>query len=467
MNLQRIKLTLLLVSLGELVNKIIPLLLIRLGQDRLGLHALGEAQFGIYIVELFLPVMTWGFELYGPISLRGIDKGSQDWKERIGQIVGTRMLLGALVYGALLLSLFTVDKFLPYRSMAIPIGLLMFLSSVSTTFVHTADQSLGPLARISIVAKIVSFIAIFLLVQNPDQSLLFALLSYGVNVAIALGSVIFILRKYGVIFPRFDRIFPTFKLSFPFAITYILAMLVERVELWFAETWGGAVAVGGLSGPLRLYQGLLFVIIALSSILYSEGLAFPEKVGRFLRFTVWLLAAFILPLMVGVFFVGEPLLVMVGGEGFVGQGFNLALICSGMLGHSLLLVAGVQALSAIGKIKWTNAAYFFALLIGVIGSEVLMRYHQPNYALLAPALGKTLAGIALFYLACRETSGFTNFKLPLSGIAVGLVAMFAFLWESGEIFWFWRLILAAGIYCLIFAAFSQRVLLKLIKRDFA
>ncbi|RYZ56781.1 MAG: hypothetical protein EOP07_11680, partial [Proteobacteria bacterium] len=435
MNLQRIKLTLLLVSLGELVNKIIPLLLIRLGQDRLGLHALGEAQFGIYIVELFLPVMTWGFELYGPISLRAVEKGSRDWKERIGQIVGTRMLLGALVYGALLVSLFTMDKFIPYRSMAIPIGLLMFVSSVSTTFVHTADQSLGPLARISIVAKIASFIAIFIFVQNPDQGLLFALLSYGVNVAIALGSLIYILRKYGVILPRFDRILPTFKLSLPFAITYILAMLVERVELWFAETWGGALAVGGLSGPLRLYQGLLFVIIALSSILYSEGLAYPEKVGRFLRFTVWLLAAFILPLMVGVFFVGEPLLVLVGGDGFAGQGFNLALICTGMLGHSLLLVAGVQALSAIGKIKWVNGAYFFALVIAVTGSEILMRYHQPNIALLAPALGKTLGGIALFYLACRETVGFTNFKLPLTGIVIGLLAMFGFLWESGEMFW--------------------------------
>ncbi len=465
MNLRRIKLTFLFVSAAELVNKIIPLLLIRFGQSKLGLESLGEAQFAIYIVELFLPVMTWGFELYGPISLRGIDKGSHEWKLRVGRIVGTRIFMGALVYGLLLASLFFVPKFIPYRPLAMAIGTMMFLSSTSTTFVHTADQTMSVLARITILAKFLTFLAILLLVHNPADAWLFAMLSYGVNLAIALGSLHYTLKTYGWIVPRFNAVARTLKVSLPFALTYILAMFVERIEIWFAEGWGGATAVGMLSGPLRLYQGLLFLIISASGILYSEGLAYPEKVGRFLRFTVWMLAAFILPLMVGVFFIGEPLIVAISGEGFAGQGYNLALICTGMLGHSLLLVAGVQALNALGKVRWTNWAYFGAMIIGLSGSALLMRAHQPSLALLAPALGKTLAGAVLFCLACRQTDGFSSFSLPFSGIVSGLMAMSAFLWFSPHLHWILRLVLGAGLYGAFFGCFSYRVLRQIMKKE--
>jgi len=465
MNLRRIKLTFLFVSAAELVNKIIPLLLIRFGQSRLGLESLGEAQFAIYIVELFLPIMTWGFELYGPISLRGIDKGSFEWKRRVGSIVGTRMFMGVLVYGLLLFSLYMFPKFSPYRPLATAIGAMMFLSSMSTTFVHTADQSMSVLARISIAAKFLTFIAIVLLVHRPTDGWLFAFLSYSVNLAIAMGSMIYVLKTYGWVRPRFDALAGTLKLSLPFALTYILAMLVERIETWFAEDWGGATAVGMLSGPLRLYQGLLFVIISVSGILYSEGLAYPEKVGRFLRFTVWVLAAFILPLMAGVFFIGEPLIVAISGEGFKGQGFNLSLICTGMLGHSLLLVAGVQALNTLGKVHWTNWAYFSALVIGTSGSALLMTVHEPSFALLAPALGKTMAGGALFWLACRHTEGFKNFRLPVAGIASGLVAMLIFLWWTPELHWVLRLLGGAGVYGVVFVGLSSKELRQILKKE--
>lgn len=465
MNLRRIKLTFLFVSLAELVNKIIPFLLIRVGQSRLGLENLGHAQFAIYIVELFLPVMTWGFELFGPISLRTVDPRSDEWRERIGRIIGTRIFLGIIVYGVLLFSLFYFEKFFPYRTLALAIGGLMFLSSLSTTFVHIADQSLSVLARLTISAKIICFLLVLFFVQKPGDDWIFAILSYGVNVSIALASFVYVIRKYGAIRPRLDGLLQSLKLSFPFALSYILAMLMERVELWFAESRGGATAVGALSGPLRLYQGLLFLIISLSAILYSEGLAYPEKVGRFLRFTVWTLAAFILPLMVGVFFVGEPLLVAFGGAGFTGQGMNFGFICSGMLGHTLLLVAGVQALSALGKIRWTNWAYFGAFLIGVVGSEILVRGHEPSYALLAPALGKTIAGSVLFFLACRETVGFKTLKLPLKGIALGLITMSVFLCFTPDLFWIQRLLAAALVYGLCFVGLSHAVLLKFARKQ--
>lgn len=465
MSLGRIKFTLLLVSLAELVNKLIPLFVIRIGQNRLGLDGLGHAQFSIYIVELFLPLMTWGFDIYGPISLRNMSIGSESWKARVGDIMGGRILLALLVYGILIGSVFLLDKFIPYRSTVLSLAVLMFLSGLTTTFVHTADQSLAVLARITIGAKILSLIAIAALIHSPDESALFAMLSYGVNLVIGLASSIYIVHRYGWIVPRFPRVFKTLKFSFPFALTYILAILVERVELWFAESWGGTEAVGALSGPLRLYQGLLFAIMALSAVFYSEGLAYPQKVGRFLRLTVWAMAIIIVPLTVGVFFIGEPLLVLLTGQGFQGQGLNLALICTGMFGHSLLIVAGAQALSALGHVKWTNYAYFGAFVFGSIGSLFLMRLSDPYWALLAPAFGKTVAGLSLFAIALKQTQGFKDLRLPVSGIGLGLALMVLFLILTSELFWMVRLAGAIAVYGIGFVALSYKTLLRITRKE--
>lgn len=465
MNVGRIKLTLLLVSLAELFNKLIPLFVIRIGQNRLGIESLGQAQFAIYIVELFLPIMAWGFDVYGPISLRKFTVGSEEWKTRLSDLMTTRLLLSLIVFIALVGSVFLVDKFVPYRSTVLVLSILMLLSGFTTTYVHTADQSLGFLARVTIIAKVLSLVAIGIFIHDPADAILFAILSYGVNLMIGLASTFYIIRRYGFFRPRFGRIFTTFKNSLPYAITFILAILVERVELWFAEDWGGAQAVGVLTGPLKLYQGLLFAILSFSVVFYSEGLAFPEKVGRYLRLTIWVLASLILPLTIGVFFVGEPLLVLLTGQGFQGQGQNLAFICTGLFGHTLLIIAGAQALSALGRVKWTNYAYGIAFILSVGLSMVLMRMPNPYWALLGPAIAKTVAGLALLIIALKKTAGFKNLRLPLEGIGLGLGLMTTFLVFSADWNWVYRLLVAAMVYSVGYASLSFSVLAKIVKKE--
>ncbi|MBC7660083.1 MAG: hypothetical protein H7249_10270 [Chitinophagaceae bacterium] len=474
MNHKRMKLTFLFVSIAELVNKFIPIFMLRLGNEKLSTENLGLATFGTSIVEIFLPFMIWGFEISGPLSLRGIDKGSEEWKKRIGDILGARLALGICVYLVMTLALYVWPDFFPYRSIAMLVGLGLIFSSLGTTFVHTADQSLAVLARITIGAKFASLALAYLLVRDSGDWVMFALLNFGVNVIVSLGSLTYVVKTYGYTRPRFDHLIKTIAPAMPYALTYIGAGVVEKIEVLYVQRIGGATAAGAIAGPLKLYQGLLFMVIALSAVSYSEGLAYPEKIGRFLRLTVWMLAVVILPLMIGVFFVGEPLLTTIfsstlsgsgGLNSFAGQGLNLAFICTGMLGHSLLLVAGVQALSALGKIWWTNAAYAGAFVLGIVGSEILMRGANPSYALLAPAFGKNVAGIALFIFACRQTEGFKTLKLPMKGIGAGLFVMFGFLWFTPDVNWIVRLISAAVLYGVCVAVLSLPLLRKIIRKE--
>ena len=69
MQVQRLSLAIFLTVIMELCNKLYPLLLFGLVIRRIGYEAFGQAQFGISLVELAVPLVTFGYHDYASIKV--------------------------------------------------------------------------------------------------------------------------------------------------------------------------------------------------------------------------------------------------------------------------------------------------------------------------------------------------------------------------------------------------------------
>ena len=89
LNKKRISLTVGFSVFSEVVNKLLPLYLVHFAQKTLGVPGLGFAQFGITVIEITIPFITFGYNNYGIVKAGQI----KDDPEAVGRLIGKIMLM--------------------------------------------------------------------------------------------------------------------------------------------------------------------------------------------------------------------------------------------------------------------------------------------------------------------------------------------------------------------------------------
>ena len=102
--------------MSEVANKIFPLIIFNYAQRKLGIDMFGYGQFGIYIIDLVLPIVSWGYNTSSSIAISDRQKAKQSFDSIITSSMLLR-LMHAIVATVLMISLVNFcPAYRPYAS---------------------------------------------------------------------------------------------------------------------------------------------------------------------------------------------------------------------------------------------------------------------------------------------------------------------------------------------------------------
>ncbi len=381
---KRISITILTGLFVEFLNKIAPLVIIHIAQKRLGLEKFGYALFGISVIELVIPFITFGYNQYGTITA-----GREP--ESIRKLMSNIFVLKFLHLLFLLGFLYSFFLFSPtyriYFPMMLPLGTLLLFGVFETIWVQSASQKVAVSNLSYGFCRIISLVLILRFIQDSQDAVLFAILSLVSNAIINIFSVAYTFRSFSLIRPSWLSMRVIFKKSQPFAVIALLTIVSDRMDIFLAEHFGGLSGAGYYAGCARLGHSLIQIASTIIIAFFSEMVSVPSKESMKAHMTtsLWVLCFFLSPIIFGVWFVDGELLSFVFDENFRTVGRLLSWLFLSATFSLITTSFGQQILLLNGQVK----TYALALILGIIISFV----------------GTTLAGGGLYAIAISMCIG--------------------------------------------------------------
>ncbi len=454
---RRVMGTMALTALAEVFNKAFPLITVHYAQSRLGLEALGYAHYVIYLVDLIVPFVAWGYQGFGSHAVSAT-KDPVRVRQIMGSILALRLFNGFVLSALLLAAVWTVPQWQEYRSGVLALCALPLLNAFSQSYLFVGKQLLRVLSVIQISAKIFALCAILLLVSGPEDALMYAAAAYSVNGLISVVGAFLQMRWFGL--PQFHlaSISHTFRAALPFTAPVVMFHLSERVDLFLVEWLEGSTGVGAYTGPQKITQSLSAFAMAIVTVFQSEVLAAsaPQRRVEIIRWAYFSLLILFLPLVCCVWFVDEKLLTAVVGESFAGQGRVWSVLTLSLLAQPLLLVSTQIVLFSEKRMASVSFCYLaVALLSAGCGAAVGAWGDSLEHLAAGLVAGKAAAALVVAAFAYRVVP-----SLPrVADWGMVLVATFCavgFLWSG--LFEEWvilRVFAAVMVYVIILAVLAR------------
>ncbi len=397
MNKTRIAVTLFMAFLGEVANKIVPLVNLHLIASRLGVDAFGSAQYALWILEWGIVFTTFGFPQVAPVLLREANT-RQDQSRVNGSVVCAKLILAFIATAALVLMMTGRESFGPYRLAVFTSLFIMLTSALDSAWILAAKQKLAVLSLISIIAKLLSVAAVFSLIQSPDDATLFVIITNAVNAVIAVTSFVVAVKLVGLSMPKLVDVKAALSAATPFAIAILMFLIVDRFDLYLVEKNLGSTATGLYSSASKLIGSITPITAAISGVFYSEMLALSDSksIERLINASLFWVISVIAPLIAFLIWFNDELLALIFGLSYLGA-------------SEVLTYQGL-------------GAFFFAMIV-VFGFQLLALKRQWLPLVLGLAVGAA-AGISIGFAFLSEGRGLLG--VAAAGlIAKGLTALIA------------------------------------------
>ncbi len=419
---KRISITVFSGLIVEILNKIAPLIIIHIAQKRLGIEKFGYALFGISVIELVLPVISFGYNQYGVIAA-GKDPSaipklmSSIFVLKLGHCIGLLACL-YLFFGY-------VPAYQSYFSLIMPLSLLLAVSVVDVLWVQSASQKVAVSNVFIGICRLVTLILILIFIKNSQDAILFAILSLVGNALVNLSTCFYSVYKFGLAPPDWIGIRTIFQKSLPYSVVILLTIVSERIDIFFAEHFGGLAGAGYYAGSSRLGHSLTQIANTIIAAFFSEMVIIQDKqsLSSHMRWSLWILLFFLSPFIFGVWFVAGDVLSFIFDEKFRAIESVLGWIFLSASLSVLTASFGQQVLFLTGQIR----TYAKALALGVLISSTLAYLVGGTslYAIaIAMCIGKFFTTFIVFMAARKSLVEFPIailFKTLGPGFLMGLV----------------------------------------------
>ena len=379
---------------AEIVNKLVPLLILRFVVREIGIEGFGLAQFSYWLIDVAIAFVVFGYTSLAAVEL-GQNQDKPEVQARIiSEVLGLKCLHAALATVCLLAFVWTVPSYTEYKTIVTSLSFILLTSALDMSFVHIGTSRMLSLSVLTILVKLLSLGSILLLVDGPNDLLPFALLYFGANGVISASNFLLNVRRFKLVWPEAAALKRRFKASLPFAVTGCLSLALDRYDVFVVEHFLGPAGSGLYGGPVRIAQALANVLGSIGLVFFAEVVATKDKesLTRHVSLAIWALFALLMPIVAGSLVTGEGIVTLLLGPDFQGNGQVLSVLLTGLIGQTLVNVFGLSVLMFHRRAVVINAI----LLVATAGGIPLAYALQVKYGLL---------GIALATMTTRLVSG--------------------------------------------------------------
>ncbi len=468
MQKRRIAWTLTANLISETVNKIVPLLTLHLASTRLGIDGFGSSQFALWILEIAILMVAFGYPQSLPLMLRQ-SKSLTEKQKIIAAVTANRLVQGLGVLGATAILLFTVPGWHKYAPAVLSSSFILLTSAIELTGVLVAVQKSVFISVPMITGKLASLVAIWWFVQNSADTVAYVVITSAANAVVGASTFVLGWKLLGIRQPDVKEMVQAFRTAAPFAGAGILLVALERFDLAIVEHHLGTTGAGWYSGPTRLLLSITPLAATISSVFYSEMLAVfdPHEIRRHFRFAVLATMAIMLPITTGAWVVGPGALALVFGTPFSAQGEVLSVLILSSIAHGIIVICGFQMLALHQKIAPLVTALAVGLLAGIMTGIPATGIWGLEGAAWANVTGRWLTALIVVSSALRMTPiQLSDLTTPIVKTGIPAVVMMIILQEWIKSSGTFKVedpvqlagIVAAGtlIYAIIFAIANRR-----------
>ncbi|MFH1671359.1 MAG: flippase [Candidatus Portnoybacteria bacterium] len=395
---------------------------------------LGQSGFGYYatvVAFLYFFTVLSDLGLYS-ICLREISRPRADERKIMSNAFTLRFFIGLIVFSSapLIILLF------PYPSQVksgVLIGAIGFwllsnqqvLVGIFQKYLRMDKIALAELlsrsAQLGLVAFFINREASFLLIIT-------ALIAGGV---VNFGLTFFLARKYMLISFQFDFSFwkDLLRKSFPLGLAIVFTMIYFKLDTIMLSLMKPASHVGIYNLGYKFMESILFfpaMFIGLVMPLMSKyALSAREKFNKITQESLSVLLVFVVPLIIGTFFLSDRIIVLISGNDFIlsAQVLNILIIAAGIIFMGVLFSNMIISLE---KQKTLTYIYGFGALVNLIANLIFIPKYSYFGAAWTTVLTELIVTILMVFVLAKALERLPSFKHVFKYISAGLVMAFSF-----------------------------------------
>lgn len=363
----------------------------------------GKVSYAQNIAQYFVLIAALGIPSYGirEVARRRQEKGqtSKVFSELFMINLLSTMVCTVIYYAAV----FQLPYFQTRREISLVAGLLIFFNAFNVEWFYQGQEAFKYIAIRSFVIKILSLVALFLLVRTEADYIRYLLvicLTTGINYMINMLQ----LRRFGIrIQMRNLNLLPHMKPILILLGTTVAIELYTMLDTTMLGIMCTEEHVGYYTNAMKLVKIVIMVITAIGGVLlphlstyYMQG--DYEACSEIVKKVFQVMFFLFLPCCIGLLLVSDILMVALFGESFApaGETLRIASLLTLALGFSNLF--GTQVLLTFGEEKKLLLCTIAGAATNVLMNLYLIPTYQQNGAAIASVISEAfVTALSIFF----------------------------------------------------------------------
>lgn len=456
-------------AVGKIIATILGVAAIALMTRYLGQTGFGQYTAIIAFLQFFGIMVDMGLTL---ITVQMISQPGADEEKIVGNMFALRFF-SALIFLALAP---LVAWLTPYPAI-IKIGIALttfhfFFISLTQVLIGLFQKHLstGRAAVAEVIGRIFLLIGVGLAIYFSHGIL-------WIMTAVILGSLAnfltgyFLAKKFVRVRFRFD--WPVWQkiliLAWPVGISIIFNLIYLKADTLILSFLRPANEVGLYGAPYRVLEILvtfpfMFVGLIMPPLTYHWAQQDKEKFKKIIQKAFDALSALAVPLVIGTYFLGRPIMVLVAGQDFVISGdiLKILMLACGVIFLGVLFAHVIVVTNQQKKMIW---GYLATAVIALIGYLIFIPKYSYWGAAWMTVASESMIALIAFIVAYKTTKIIPSFKIFFKAIFAGLI-MAAPLYLLNDYNVLFLIILAFMVYLTVLyliKGFDKKTILEIVR----
>ena len=432
----------------------------------LGPDGTGKVDFATSLIAYFLMFAQLGIPTYGVRACAKVRDDKHLLTKTTHELLIINLVMSVISYAVLFLALTFVPRLREDRVLYILVSLTIIFNTIGMEWLYKALEQYTYITVRSILFKFVSLAAMFMLVREKDDYVIYG----GITILASSASYLMNFlhaRRYIDLRPMKGYDFrPHLKAVMVFFAMACATTVYTNLDKVMLGVMATNTDVGYYGAAARIKSILVSIVTSLGTVLLPRASyyvqngqmdAFRKISQKALNFVV--VAA--TPMMLYFILFARQGILLLSGEDYLGAVVPMQMIMPTLLFIGLTNILGIQILVPTGREKVVLCSVIVGAAVDLVCNLLLI----PRFVALGAALSNMLAeaAVLVFQIIALRREVLSSFRsIQYWKVAFGLLAgTAASIWVAGlGLGSFWALVLSA---CLFFVAYGL-VLLVLKER---
>lgn len=399
----------------------------------LGPEAYGRVSFATSVISYFSIFANLGIPTYGIRACAKVRDNREELTRTAQELLIINLIMTAISYAAMFIIVLNVPRLREEKNLIFVISASILLTTIGMEWLYKALEQYTYITVRSLIFKVISIIAMFLLVHSEKDYVIYG----GISIfASSASNVLNLLNahKYIGFKPvgnyNFKQHMGAVGIFFAMSCATTIYTQLDTVMLGFMTT---NKDVGYYNAAVKIKTVLVSVVTSLGTVLLPRLSYYIEKddLVEFRRLTSKALNfVFVIAVPLTVYFIiyAPQGVYLLSGDKFAPSIMPMRIIMPTVLLIGLSNITGIQILVPLGKEK----IVLYSEIVGSVTDIIINALLIPRFRSSGAAFGTLVAEAAVLlfqYMAIRDQAGKVFRKVPYGKIVFAtVIASFASAW---------------------------------------